>query len=175
MPKCTAGLLLLFVQAACAQVTATGSQTLRIMIAPNAKMTVVQSSIILTSPGQLFGNFTGTATLNYKIRTTINTGSSNLSVSATGEFSPSTGPKISDQNLTYTCSPPTLGTSCSGSQTVSTAFQTGVLAVGSGACTGAGCAGADPNSVVLNFSLSNDPGFKTGNYSTGLIFTISSI
>ena len=157
------------------QVSATGTQTLNVNIGANAKLRAVQSGVNLTTTGALFSRFAGAVTLQYKVRTTPGTGASTLTVSATGEFTPSTGPRISNSDLTYTCSGATLGVACSGVQSVKTVSQTGVVTLGSGVCTGTGCAGADPNSVTLNLGLENSPTFRTGTYSTGLTFTISSI
>jgi hypothetical protein len=155
--------------------TATGSQTLNVTLGPKAKLSVVQSSVSLTHTGQIFANFTGTLTIQYKIRTTISTGSSSVTVIAASAFTPATGPSIAAGDLTFTCSAASVGTACSGIQTISTSSQTNVVTVGSGACTGTGCAGADPNSVTLNLNLVDSPVFKIGTYSTSLTFTSSAI
>lgn len=156
-------------------ITATGSQSLGVNIGAAGKVAVVQSSVTLTRTGGTFGNYTGSATLQYKIRTTTSTGSSSITAKASGDFTPTAGPRISNSELTYTCSGATTGTGCSGTQTVSTSSQTSVITVGSGVCTGTGCAGSDPNSVTVNLTLENDPGYKTGTYSTSLVFTISAL
>lgn len=129
----------------------------------------------LTHTGVTFGNFTGTVTIQYMVRTTISTGSSSLTVNAASEFTPTNGPRIANADLTYTCSGATLGAACSGTQTVSTSSQNGVVTVGSGACTGSGCPGADPNSVTVNVNVVDSPVFKTGSYSTNLTFSISAL
>jgi hypothetical protein len=80
--------------------------------------------------------------------------------------------------LTYTCTGATLGSNCSGMQTVSTVLATNVVtAIPAGSCTGGGspCTTANPNTVNLNFSLTDDPKYKTGSYSATLTFTISAI
>jgi hypothetical protein len=158
-----------------AQAIATGTQTLRVNLAPNAKLSATPSTATLKATGGIFSNFAATVTLQYKIRTMISSGSSSLTANATGEFAPATGPRIGNGDLTLTCSGATLGTACSGAQTVSTGAQINLLTVGSGACTGSGCGGADPNSMTINLNLANSPAFKTGAYSTGLTFTISGL
>jgi len=155
--------------------TATGTQSLSINIGALGKVAVVQSSVSLAHTGSIFTSFTGAVTVQYEVRTALSTGSSSLTLKAASEFSPTNGPKIGNADLTYTCSGATVGSGCSGTQTVSTASQTSVVTVGSGACTGSGCAGSSPNSVTVNLNLVDSPLFKTGSYSTNLTFTISAI
>jgi hypothetical protein len=155
--------------------TASGTQTLNVSVGAIGKLSAVQSSVSLTHAGSVFANFTGAVTLQYKVRTTLSTGSSSLTAKAASEFTPATGPQIANSDLTYTCSGATLGAACSGTQTVSTSSQTNIVTVGSGACTGTGCAGADPNSVTVNVNLIDSPVFKTGSYSTSLTFSISAL
>lgn len=169
------GVVLCWPVVALCQVSATASQTLNLNLGANAKIAVVQSAVNLSSTGPLFSKFAGSVTLQYKIRTSVGTGSSSITTSATGEFSPSSGPRIADGDLSYTCGAATLGVPCSGVQTVGTSSQSNVVTVGSGACTGAGCSGADPNTVTVQLDLANSPTYRTGTYSTGLTFTISSI
>jgi len=155
--------------------TASTTQTVSANLGAIGKISVVQSSIILTHTGTIFADFTGSVTVQYELRTTVTTGSSSLTVKAGGEFSPTTGPSIARGDFTYTCSGATVGTACSGRQTVSTTSQTSVVTVGSGACTGTGCAGSNPNSAIVNLNLVDSPTFTTGTYSTNLVFSISAI
>lgn len=152
----------------------TGSQTLSANLGAQAKLAVVQSSVTLLHTGATFASFTGAVTVQYKVRTTP-AGSSTLVVQAAGDFSPANGPSIANSDLTYTCSGATLGTACSGTQTMRTTSTTNVITVGGGACTGSGCAGSDPNSVSISLTLADSPTFKTGSYSTSLTFSISSL
>jgi hypothetical protein len=152
----------------------TGSQTLSANIGATAKLSVMQSGVTLLHAGATFANFTGSVTVQYNVRTTP-TVSSTLVVEAATDFSPANGPSIVNSNLTYTCSGATLGSACSGSQIVSTTSQTSVVAVGGGACTGAGCGGSDPNSISISLTLVDSPTFKTGSYSTSLTFSISAL
>jgi len=152
----------------------TGSQTLSANIGANAKLSVLQSTVTLVHTGATFASFTGAVTVQYKVRTTPS-GSSTLVVQAVSDFSPANGPSITNSDLTYTCSGATVGSACSGSQTVRTTSTTNVVTVGAGACTGSGCAGSDPNSVSISLILADSPTFKTGNYSTNLTFSISAL
>ncbi len=155
--------------------TATGSQTLSLNLGAAGKLAIVQTNVSLTHAGSIFSNFTGTVTVQYKIRTSVSTGSAFITARAGAEFSPSNGPHIGTGDLTYTCTGATIGTGCSGTQTVSLSSQTNVVTVGSGVCTGAQCGGANPNSVSTSLALVDSPVFKTGSYSTNLTFSISSL
>jgi hypothetical protein len=155
--------------------SASGIQTLGINIGAVGKLSVVQSSVSLSHTGQIFAGFTGSVTVRYEVRTDLSGGNSSITVKAASDFSPSNGPSIANSDLTYTCSGATVGTGCSGTQTVSTTSQGGVVTVGSGVCTGPGCPGSNPNSVTLNFNLGDSPAFKTGTYSTTLTFSISAL
>src|SRR5713226_178531 len=97
----------------------TGSQTLSANIGANAKLSVVQSTVTLVHTGATFANFTGSVTVQYKVRTTPS-GSGTLVVQAASDFSPANGPFVANSDLTYTCSGATLGGACSGSQTLHT-------------------------------------------------------
>ena len=134
----------------------------------------VPANLTLTTSGSTFNNFTGSLTVNYKART-IPSGSASLTVKANSEFSPATGPTLSGGDLTFTCGSAGLGTSCASAQTVTVGVDRTVVTVGSSACTGGGgaCSSSDPASVQLSFILANSPQYKTGTYSTSLLFTIS--
>lgn len=153
--------------------TATGTQKVSVSLGAIGKLSVVQPTVNLIHTGQTFASFTGSVMVNYEVRTTISTGSATLSVAASN-FSPSNGPSVAGGDLTFTCSGATLGSNCAGTQTMSTSIKT-VVSVGAGACTGTGCLGANPNSVTVNLTLTDDPAFKTGVYSTTLTFSFSAI
>jgi hypothetical protein len=169
-----------FVLALCAVVAlpvggATGSatQSLSASINPIGALTVPASASL--SPGTIaFQPFTGNLTLNYELRTTP-TGGGTIGLIVSSDFSPSGGPSIASGALAYSCSGASLGTACSGTQTVSTTTQTPVLTLPASACTGGGgaCSNQDPNSVNLNFKLTDDPGYATGTYSAQITFVIS--
>ena len=150
----------------------TGGQTLSANLGAQAKLSVVQPSVSLLNTGAAFASFTGALTIQYKVRTSPS-GSSTLVVKAASDFSPANGPSIANSDLTYTCSSATLGSGCS--QSVVTTSTTNVVTVGPGACSGSGCAGPNPNSVSISLTLANSPAFKTGTYTTSLLFSISSL
>jgi hypothetical protein len=152
----------------------TAGQALSANLGANAKLAVVQPNVTLLNAGAAFSDFTGAVTVQYKVRTTPS-GSSTLVVKATSDFSPANGPSIANSDLTYTCSGATLGSGCSGSQTVLTSSTTNVVTVGPAACSGPGCAGPNPNSVSISLTLANSPAFKTGSYTTSLTFSISAL
>jgi len=161
--------------------TGTALQTLSVTISPVGGLYSI-SALALTKAGTVFNNYTGTiATFQYRARATDTTGSGSITVKATTDFSCSGGPCIATppspgDALTYTCSGATLGTACSGTQTVSTTASTPVLTLPASACTGGSPCSLntpDPNTVSLTFALTNNPLYQTGNYSATLTFTIS--
>ncbi len=163
-----------------AQNTATATQTLQATIVPLGGLFTQASQISLTKTGTTFNAFSGTMTLNYRARTSQGMGQGIITVKATVDFMPAGGPSISTppsagDKFTYTCSGASLGTSCSGTQTVSTTTATSVVSLGASACTGGGapCSTADPNSANVTFILTDDPKYKTGSYSATLTWTIS--
>jgi hypothetical protein len=159
-----------------AAATGTATQTLSAQVNAIGKLSVPAASTV-TSAGTTFAGYTGSLTVSYKARTTAATGSGSLTVTASADFSPAGGPSIASGQLTYTCSAATLGAACVGTQTASTASQTNIATIGSGACTGGGgsCSTVNPNTVLASLSLSNNPTYKTGTYSATLIFTISAL
>ena len=136
----------------------------------------VPASLALVNAGSTFLGYSGAATVSYRVRTT-SAGSSSITLKATSDFSPIGGPTVTSATLTYTCNSPTLGTACSGTQTVSTSAQTPVLNISGASCTGGGgsCSSADPNTMSVSFGLSNSPTYQTGSYSAQITFTISAI
>jgi len=168
--------VLVFAPAFLLGASGTTTQTLSVQINAIGKLSV-PASLTVTTAGTTFVAYSGNLTVSYRARTTASTGSGSLTLKATADFSPSGGPSIATGQLTYTCSAATLGTACSGTQTVSTASQTSVVTLGAGLCTGGGgsCSTANPNTVHSAFTLSNNPAFKTGTYSATLTFTISAI
>ncbi len=170
------GLILMLPQSG-PSVTVTATQTLSAVLSPKGKVSV-SPTISLISSGTAFTTYSGTLPVQYYIRTSAGAAGT-ITVQATSDFSPAGGPLVTSNNLTYTCTGATLGTACSGTQTVSRTLQTPVLNVSSagGTCTGGGgsCSAAAPNSVSINLSLPNTPTFSTGTYSAQLTFTISAM
>jgi hypothetical protein len=162
-------------QAGTGQATATTTQTLSAQLSPIGKVSL-PASLSLTALGTTFGAFSATLLVRHRVRTTP-TGSGNITLQAASDFAPAGGPKITSGVLTYTCSGASLGTACSGSRTVSASAQTPVLSIPGGSCTGGGspCSATDPNTVNVNFVLTNDPAFHTGAFSAQLTLMISAI
>ena len=152
------------------------TQSIQLTLAPATKLSA-PSSLTLTAPGGPFNNFSGNLVLSYKSRTLPGSAGATITVKANSEFTPTGGPKLSTGDLTYTCSGASLGTGCSGSQTVSSTAQTAVVTVPAGSCTGGGglCSPSNPNTVTLNFQLANSPNHQAGSYSTTLMFSVSSL
>ena len=160
-------------------VTSTTTQTLQAAISPEGGVSI-PNNVQLTLTGGTFSSFTGSLLINYYERTTQSTGGGTITVEATHDFTPTGGPSIasppsSGDALTYTCSGATLGSNCSGTQTVSTTAATNVVTFAASECTGGGgsCSNSSPNTVTLNFTLTDDPKYATGSYSATLTFTIS--
>jgi len=162
--------------------TTLGTQTLNLITQPDGLLYGFPNSVTLSKVGTLFNKYTGTATIQYRVRTTATTGTGSITVKASTDFVCASGgpciatPPTAGDALTYTCTAATVGSNCSGTQTVSTgAAKNVVTAIPAGTCTGGGspCTTADPNTVILNFSLTDDPKYKTGSYSATLTFTIS--
>ena len=174
--------LLVLLAPVCAQAQTTlGTQTLSLSLNAAGLLYGFPNSVTLTKPGTVFTNYTGSLTVQYRARTSSG-GTGSITVRATTDFPCASGgpciatPRSVGDALTYTCTGATLGGNCSGTQTVSTTAATAVVtAIPSLACTGGGspCSTADPNTVNLNFVLTDDPKYKTGSYPATLTFTIS--
>jgi hypothetical protein len=156
------------------------TQTLQAVISPLGGLFSFPNSVTLTKTGTAFRNFTGSLAIQYRARTTQSSGGGTITVQATSDFTPAHGPSIASppsvgDALRYTCSGATLGTNCSGTQTVSTTASTNVVTFSASECTGGGgsCSSTDPDTVTVSFTLTNDPKYKTGTYSATLTFTIS--
>lgn len=160
--------------------TCAQTQTLTLNLEPAGLLYTVPSSVSLTHAGTVFSAFTGAVTLQYRARTSAS-GSGTITARATSDFPCASGgpciatPPTAGDALTYTCTGATLGTNCSGTQTVSTTAATNVVTIPAGACTGAGspCNNAATNTVTVNFKLTDDPKYKTGTFSAILTWTIS--
>ncbi len=153
--------------------TASTTQSLNVFLYPAAKL-ALPASVSMQPGTSRFSPFQATVPVTYRVRTTTGGGGA-ITLQVTSDFSPGGGPSVNSGGLTYTCGSATLGTPCSGSQTAALNFQTPVLALPAGACTGGGapCSAQDPNSVTLNFVLGDDPTYSTGSYSAQLTFIIS--
>jgi hypothetical protein len=155
--------------------TAYVAQTLNAQLAAIGKVSV-PGSISLAATGTVFNTYSNSLTISYRIRSTGTGTGGTITVKASADFSPGGGPAVSNNTFNYTCSGASLGTPCSGTQTVSLSAATSVLTIPAGVCTGGGapCSSADPNTESISLTLANDPGYQTGTYSATLLFTISS-
>lgn len=162
--------------------TILGTQTVNLITQPDGLLYGFPNSVTLSKVGTLFNSYTGAVTIQYRARTTAAVGTGSITVKASTDFVCASGgpciaaPPTAGDKLTYTCTGATLGSDCVGTQTVSTGVGTNVVtAIPAASCTGGGspCSIADPNTVNLNFSLTDDPKYKTGSYSATLTFTIS--
>jgi hypothetical protein len=162
--------------------TTLGLQTLTLVAQPDGLLYGFPSSLTLTKSGTIFATYAGSLTIQYRARTTVSSGTGSITVKASSDFTCASGgpciatPPSTGDALSYTCTGATLGSNCAGSQTMSTTTAKNVVTtIPAAACTGGGspCTTADPNTVTLNFSLSDDPKYKTGSYSASLLFTIS--
>jgi hypothetical protein len=152
----------------------TVTQTLSATVAPYGKL-AVPATVTLRSADTRFGSsLSGSLTVSYWARTS-DAGGGSITVQAGSEFSPAGGPTVG--SITYLCSGATLGTGCSGTQTLATSTQTPLVSVPLGVCTGGGggCSTQEPNTVLIKFSAPDKPHFKTGTYSASITFTISTI
>jgi hypothetical protein len=167
------GVALLTCPAIYAQFAATGTTTVSVTISAEAALQVTTSTTTLAATGTTFSAYTGTTSLLYKIRTTQSTGTGTITLKVTSDFSPANGPSVATppsagDALTYTCTVAAPGTGCSGSQTSSTTASTSVATFGAGASSAnAGTAASTA------WSLTNDPTYKPGSYSSTVTYTIS--
>ena len=138
--------------------SAEDGQTIQGEIDPASKLSVPGTLTLRSSGSPAFPAFTGSATINYKVRTT-----------------PTGGPSASAGGLTCSCSSSTLGANCSGTQTAGTSSATPALTISSSSCTGGGslCSSSEPNTMQVNFTLSNLTANRTINFSAQVTFSIS--
>jgi hypothetical protein len=141
------------------------NSTLGVTVGPEATFTALSASTSLTKGDSTFGNYGGTTSFTYKIRTTEGGGSGSITVQVT-TFSAG-GPAVAD--LAYTCTAPSSGTPCA-STPASTSSGTSVVGFGADAHS------ADVgDSGTAIWSLVDRPQIKTGSYSSTATFTISAL
>ena len=169
--------LALFCGSLLAQGTVTDTtHSLTVATSANGKLQVV-SSATLAESAAIFGSFSTGISLQYYART-LNGGS--ITVQGTSDFgscaSPASSPSIACNTVHYTCGAASFGSACSSSVTLATSSATTVVTLpANSACVNGGnpCGPTNPFTIPLNFTLSNDPHYKTGPYSATLQFTIS--
>src|SRR5258706_12399439 len=110
--------LLAIATAALAILPALGDDSiLGVTVGPEATFTSVSATTSLSKGGDTtFGNYGGTTSYTYKIRTTETGGTGSITVLVTS-FGAS-GPAVAD--LSFTCTAPSSGTPCSSSTAAST-------------------------------------------------------
>ena len=158
-----------------AQFNTTGTTSVQVTVASEAAIRIDTATTNLTTSGTIFNNYTGTTNFTYKVRTTKVGGTGTVTLQVTSDFSPAGGPSVATpptagDTLAYTCTVAAPGTACTGSQTASTTGATSVATFGADAHSLQ--AGTGGNSV--SWTLTNDPVYKTGSYSSTVTFTISS-
>ena len=153
---------------------ATGTTNVKVTVAAEASIRIDTADTLLTSPDTLFSDYTGTTNFTYKIRTSqaeSSTGSITLKIQT--DFSPTGGPSVASppsagDTLKYTCTVASPGTACASAQTSSTTTATSVASFANDAHSAK--AG---NTGSVGWTLTNDPVYKTGEYTAVALFTIS--
>ena len=170
IPLLALGLLLVPSLARAQFGTPTGTTTVSVTIGPQAGLNITNSSTPLALSGS---NFTGSTNMTYFVRTTTSGGGGSITLKVTTDFSPSGGPSVGSpptagDALTYTCTVASPGTACSSTQTASTTSTTNVATFGTNVHTG-----PSGSTASVNWTLTNDPSYKTGTYNATITFTIS--
>jgi hypothetical protein len=138
------------------------TSALSVTVAPEASFASV-SAAALTKADTAFGDYSGTTSFTYKIRTSQTTGTGSITVAVVA-FTGTGAPAVAD--LAYTCTAAS-GTPCASSTAASTT-ATSVATFGADAHSAdAGDAG------TAAWTLVDRPQVKTGSYSSTATFTIS--
>ena len=150
--------------------SSTGTTNVSVTIGPQAGLNITNSSTPLALSGS---GFTGSTALTYFVRTTATGGGGSITLKVTSDFSPTGGPSVASplsagDGLLYTCTVQSPGTACTGTQTSSTTSQTNLASFAANVHSTTG-----GNSASVNWSLNNDPGYRTGTYNATITFTIS--
>jgi hypothetical protein len=163
---------------ACALLTASGmafaQPTTSLVVPVAAEASLVSAATPnFSTTGNFINDYTATTTLTFKIRTTKTTGSANIQLKVTGDFSPAGGPSIVAPITASDALGFTVGASAPG--TPGTAAPTTVLntvypVYGFGA--GFSSAKIGQTGTIL-WTLSNDPMYPTGSYTAVVTFIIS--
>jgi hypothetical protein len=165
----TAAFLALTAMPALAQAVDTDTTNLTVTVAPEAALTVVETTN-LTSTGTLFADYTGTTNLTYRIRTSRSGGSGTITARVSTDFAPNGGPSAAQGVLSYACAVSAPGTPCSNNVVASTTADTSVATFGANARSA-----RVGNSGSVNWTLVNDPVYETDNYTAVVTFTITAI
>jgi hypothetical protein len=168
-----AAALLLAASAAFAQSYGpTAPTTLSVQVSNEAAVQVDTTTTTLSNvTGNAFGNYTGTTSFDYKIRTTKSGGTGSITLLLNQVLTDAASDTIAMTNLGYTCTDvaPASGTSCASSVTPSTSTGTAVASFGADAHS----ANAGTTGNSLSWTLANLPAYETGTYTAIATFTIS--
>jgi hypothetical protein len=170
LPLAALGLLLTASLASAQFGTPSGTTSVSVTVGPQAGLNITNSVTGLTLSGS---NYAGTTNLTYFVRTSASGGGGSISLEVTTDFSPTGGPSVGSppttgDSLSYTCTVNSPGTACTGPQTASTTGTTNVATFGTNIHTG-----ASGSTASVNWTLTNDPTYKTGTYNATVTFTIS--
>jgi hypothetical protein len=151
------------------------SQAVAVSLSPAIKLLTVPATATLLPNSVAFAAFTGSFPISFRVRTSPS-GGATITVGAS-EFFPTTGPKIANGDLAYTCGGSTIGSGCNSATVMTPGYQTNLVSVDSNACTGGGspCSDANPNSVTMTVSVKNSPAFLANTYASTITFTASSL
>jgi hypothetical protein len=151
---------------------ASANQHVVVTLMPAGKISA-PAAVTLTNTSS-FGSYSGTVQLQYNARTSPGS-TGGINMQAASDFSPPGGPAIARGALTYNCGAATLGSACTGVQTLSLSAAAPVVSLPAAACTGGGgqCSSTDPNTVSLTFFLDDDPVLPTGGYRAQITFIYS--
>ena len=143
--------------------------TLTVLVGAEAAISVDTTPAFTSAPP--FGNFTGTTTFKYWIRTTPTTGTGVITLKVSSDFAPTGGPSVGSplvptDTLTYVSTVASPGTAVNGTAALT---DTNVATFSAGASSGIG--GNSGNSVA--WTLVNDPAYPAKSYTATVTFTIS--
>jgi hypothetical protein len=145
--------------------SATGTTTLSVGVVPESSLVVNTGTTSLGKLDTTFGNYTGTTSLTFKVRTLKLLGTGAVTAQLTEFAGGSAGPHVAT-DLRYS-STTTVGTAVTGA-TPSTSAATNVITFGANAHSAAAGTGAS-----VAWTLGDDPTFETGTYTSTVTFTIS--
>jgi hypothetical protein len=150
----------------------TGTTNISVTVSPEASI-VINTSTTSLAAATTFANYTGSTAFTYKVRTSAASGSGNIQLEVSSDFTPGNGPSVASppsagDRLSYVCTVAAPATACSGSQNASTITQTPVASFGAGVASA-----ASGNSGTVSWSLTNDPVYKPNSYAAVVTFTIS--
>jgi hypothetical protein len=168
-----AGAVLLFAAMSFAQLGTTNpNNNVNVTVAAEAALTLAGDAS-LTSSGTNFADYTGTTSFTYFVRTSVGSGTGNISMKVLTDFSPAGGPSVA--------SPLTASDKLHYTNTISAPGSAAAPADAAMTDTSVATFGADAhsakagNSGSTSWTLSNDPLYKTGSYSAVVQYTISAV